>query len=64
MQLKDGYAVRAILPRPEGRGLPRRQIKAGWTLVAIVSGTRYVNGQLATGPVYVLAHTASKRPTL
>lgn len=39
-------------------------IKAGWTLVAIVSGTRYVNGQIATGPVYVLAQPASKRPTL
>jgi Zinc-binding dehydrogenase len=25
--LKDGFAVHAILPRPEGRGLPRYQIK-------------------------------------
>src|SRR5258706_13011503 len=25
--IKDGFAVRAILPRPEGRGLPRKLIK-------------------------------------
>src|SRR5690606_14197000 len=27
LKYKDGYAVRAILPRPEGRGLSRYQVK-------------------------------------
>ncbi|WP_434681464.1 hypothetical protein J3P77_10070 [Pseudomonas sp. R1-18] len=39
-------------------------IKAGWTLVAIVPGTRYISGQPINGPIYVLAHPGSKRPTL
>ncbi|EGH24062.1 hypothetical protein [Pseudomonas ficuserectae] len=33
-------------------------IKAGWTLVAIVSGERYESGQKAQGPIYVLAQAA------
>jgi hypothetical protein len=33
-------------------------IKSGWTLVAIVPGNRYENGQHSTGPIYVLGQSA------
>jgi len=38
LRTKDGYAVRAILPRPEGRGLPRYLVKAGETLAQLDTG--------------------------
>jgi len=47
LQSKDGYAVRAILPRPEGRGLSRYLVNGPASRGEVARGRKYLDSRYA-----------------
>ena len=61
----DGFAVHAILPRPEGRGLPRYQIKiSGEPIANLVASTSGTDGDFVVKLIDVYPDEVGRNPKM